>query len=250
MRNRARRLGLMALVSLLTPFGTGTPPRALEVVFADHFDAGSRGERQRNTVVDAPPAGMGYTTDVPFGFSPKRWIVTDPDAQQARRGFWCIPERANGTVETFMIQAGRSHNSIAYAGVAVPASVTRYIIEFRQWANDNDYIGYIVGASGPAIRHDGAEFGYERQLPGTDTTSRDMFFRGALGTGKIVGGAAMRRWALHRIEVDGEEIRWFQDGIKLAEGRVSGLRTGGYFGIRHRYDRGSRYDDVVVSIAR
>lgn len=248
--NARRRLGLIVIGSWLTASGAGTAARAAEVIFADSFDVASRGERQRNTVVDAPPAGLGYTTDVPFGFSPKRWIVTDPDAQQARKGFWCIPERANGTVETFMIQAGRSHNSIAYAGVAVPASVTRYIIEFRQWANDNDYIGYIVGASEPAMRHDGAEFGYERQLPGTDTTSRDIFYRGALGTGKIEGVAAMRKWALHRIEVDGEEIRWFQDGIKLAEGRVAGLRPGGYFGIRHRYDRGSRYDDVVISIAR
>jgi hypothetical protein len=219
-------------------------------VFTDGFDPGSGGERRRNLVGDPPPAGLGYATDTPYGFALKQWIVVDPDAQQPRRGFWCIPERADGAVEAFMIQAGRSHNSIAYAAAPVPKSATHYIVEFRQWAADNDYIGYIIGASAPTMQHDGVEVGYERQLPGTDTTSRDIFYRGALGTGRIEGEARMRTWVLHRLEVEGDVVRWFQNGTKLLEGRVPALKPGGYFGLRHRYDRGTRYDDVVIRMIK
>lgn len=94
------------------------------------------------------------------------------------------------------------------------------------------------------LAHDGVEFGYERQLPNTDKTVPDAYYRGALGAGKSEGQAHMRRWVRHRIEVDGTTLRWFQDEVKILEGKAPALQPGGYFDIRQRYERGTRYDDV------
>lgn len=143
-------------------------------LFLDDFGEESRGTKVRNIVSDPPPHGLGYETDTPFGFLPVRWLIVDRDAGAAKRGFWCIPIRPDGVAETFMRQAGRSRNSIAYASVPVPAGTARYRIEFHQWCHDNDYIGYIIGASEPALEHDGVEFGYEREQPGTNRTVDDF----------------------------------------------------------------------------
>ena len=58
----------------------------------------------------------------------------------------------------------------------------------------------------------------------------------------------MKEWKSHRIEVEGRTIRWFQDDRLLLSGEVEKLKSGGYFGIRQRYERGTRYDDVKITI--
>lgn len=226
---------------------TVLPVRA-QVIFFDDFGEASRGERATNIVQEPPPVGLGYPTDTPWGYRPKKWIVADEEPNGPRRGFWCLPVGTNGVVELYLRQAGRSHNSIAYAGVPVPTNAAHYTIEFKQWCNDNDYIGYIVGASQPLLDHNGIEFGYERQLPNTDQTVKDAYYRGALGTGQIAGQARMHQWVSHRIEVDGPTVRWFQDDFKMLEGVAPALRPGGYFGIRQRYERGTRNDDVRITL--
>ncbi len=219
-----------------------------QLLFEDTFDLPSRGLRERNRVVDTPPEGMGYTTDTPFGYRLKNWLIADSEPDQQRRAFWCIPQRASGEIKSYMQQAARSHNSICYARTMVPIHATAYTIEFRQWLNDNDTIGFILGASQPELEHDGVEFSYQRQLPGTDTTVEDIYYKGALGEGIIRGEAGMKQWKAHRIEVEGQTIRWFQDNTLLLEGSATDLRAGGYFGIRQRYERGTRYDDVRITI--
>ncbi len=216
------------------------------LLFSDDFNESSRGERHRNTVVDPEPVGLSYKTDTPFGYSLKKWIVADPHATEARRAFWCIPERADGTIETYAQQSGRSKNSVAYIGTRIPGNANRYSIEFRQWCNDNDYIGFVVGASEPTSRHDGAEFGYTRQLPGTDTTVKDAYLSGVLADAKISGQALRKQWVRHRIEVDGKKLSWFQNDRLMASKKIATLKPGGYFGIRHRFERGTRYDDVRI----
>lgn len=235
------------LLIVLATTLAGGPARG-QVVFEDGFGKGSRGEIARNRVVDPPPAGMGYRTDAPEGFSLRRWVVADAEPDGPRRSFWCIPRRADGRVEAYAQQAGRSHHSIAFAATPVPRDAVRYEVELRQWASDNDYIGFVLGASAPSVDHDGAEIGYERQVPGTDRTVPDVYYRGALGTGLVTDAAAMRRWARHVFEVRDQHLRWSQDGEVLLAGAVATLRRGGYFGIVHRYERGTRYDDVRIRI--
>lgn len=241
-----KRHAALLLIALTTTLAGG--PARGQVVFEDGFGSGSRGERARNTVVDPPPAGMGYRTDAPEGFSLRRWVVADAEADGPRRSFWCIPRRADGRVETYAQQAGRSHHSIAFAATPVPPDALRYEVELRQWASDNDYIGFVLGASAPRVEHDGVEIGYERQIPGTDRTVPDIYYRGALGTGLVTGAAAMRRWARHVFEVHGQHVRWSQDGEVLLAGALATLRRGGHFGIVHRYERGTRYDDVRIRV--
>ena len=228
-------------VWLVTPI----PPST--IVFEDTFDKQSRTEKNRNTIVDPEPVGLSYKTDTPHGYGLANWIVADTNSSDARRSFWCIPERKDGAVMSYAQQAGRSKNSIAFAAVQVPSGTDHYTIEFRQWCNDNDYIGFIVGATKPVINHNGVEFGYARQLPGTDTTVNDAYLSGDLGKKKIVGQALRKRWVQHRIEVNGKRIGWFQNGKQMAEREVADLNPGGYFGIRHRFERGTRYDDVKIS---
>lgn len=235
------------LLIVLTITLAGGPARG-QVVFEDAFGKGSRGQIARNRVVDPPPAGMGYRTDAPEGFSLVRWVVADAEPEGPRRSFWCIPRRSSGRVETYAQQAGRSHHSIAFAATPVPQDAVRYEVELRQWASDNDYIGFVLGASAPGTDHDGVEIGYERQTPGTDRTVPDIYYRGALGAGLVAGAAAMRRWARHVLEVRDQHLRWSQDGEVLLAGAVANLRRGGYFGIVHRYERGTRYDDVRIRV--
>ncbi|MEM7384540.1 MAG: Ig-like domain-containing protein [Verrucomicrobiota bacterium] len=224
------------------------PGRAPKVVFEDRFDADSRGDRVENRITEPEPVGLGFRSDTPFGFLLKHWIVADPSASNNRCALWCIPEGVDGRVETFARQAGRSRNSIAFAGIPVPEGTEGYTITFRQWVNDNDYIGFIIGASRPEMKHDGIEFGYERQLPGTDETVDDAYLEGALGQRLLKGEALMKRWVTHRIEVRNEMIRWLQDGREMGSAAVGDEPSGGYFGIRQRYERGTRYDDVRIVI--
>lgn len=215
-------------------------------IFSDNFDASSRGERIRNTIGDPEPDGLAYKTDTPFGHVLKNWVIADPTADTNKRSFWCIPEAADGGLKDFAQQAGRSKNSIAFANVPIAAGGNAYTIHFRQWCNDNDYIGFIIGASKPTFKHDGVEFGYTRQLPGTDTTVKDAYVEGALGKKKVVGAALRKRWVDHRIEVTSKMIHWFQNDKLVADGVNTDQRPGGYFGIRHKFERGTRYDDVKI----
>ena len=122
-----------------------------------------------------------------------------------------------------------------------------YTIRFRQWCNDNDYIGFVIGASKPTFKHDGVEFGYTRQLPGTDTTVKDAYVEGALGEMKVDGAALRKQWVQHRIEVTPKSIQWFQNDKLIATGANTDKPVGGYFGIRHTFERGTRYDDVEIA---
>lgn len=223
------------------------------VLFKDEFGEASRGERMRNTVVDPEPEGWGYTTNTPYGYVPKNWILYDPFSDERRRGFWCIPEDYDGNVTAVMRQAGRSGNSTVYARVPVPEGVTRYRVEFRQLVVDNDYIGFIVGAKSPGSPHAGAEFGYERQFPGSDATTNDIYYSGIFGTGVIKGEAHNRFWSQHRIEVEGGHIAWYQDDELLIEGDYQLLgkafNPSGYFGIRMTWERNTSYDDFRIVAA-
>lgn len=220
------------------------------VLFHDDFGPESRGERVRNRVVDPPPGGMGYKSDTHYGYLLKKWLIADSEPHLQRRALWCIPENLDGEIEDVGKQVARSHNSIAYARNLIPETVSEYTIEFRQWCHDNDTIGFILGASQPVMEHDGVEFSYQRQLPGTDTTVDDAYYRGALGEGRLEGKAYMRQWVNHRIHVRDQTIRWFQNDELMLEGEVEELRPGGYFGIRQRYERGTRYDDVRITCPR
>lgn len=227
--------------------GSIQPNRVSRTIFSDGFDEKSRGDRFRNDVSAPEPVGLGYETDASYGFEMKNWIIADRHASENVRSFWCVPERVDGTVEEYAQQAGRSKNSIAYARIPLPNGMSKYTIEFRQWCNDNDYIGFIVGASKPEIKHDGIEFGYTRQLPGTDTTVKDAYVMGDLGEKMVPGQAWMRQWVQHRITVDGKNIQWTQNGKLTVNGHAESLSAGGYFGIRQRYERGTRYDDFLIS---
>ena len=62
----------------------------------------------------------------------------------------------------------------------------------------------------------------------------------------IPNQALMRQWVSHQIEISGQRIVWRQNGIEILAGNVATLRPGGFFGIRQRYERGTRYDDVHI----
>lgn len=218
------------------------------LVFADEFDSLSRGELRQNFISEPSPLGLGYSTDTPHGYELKKWIISDEWSHENRRSFWCIPQRRDGSIMSYAQQSGRSKNSVAYAETPLPDDSSHYTIEFRQWCNDNDYIGYIIGASEAHFSHDGAEFGYQRQLPGTDDTVDDAYLSGDLGEMKVDGQALMRQWVQHRIEVKGKSISWYQNDVLIAINEVSDFTPAGYFGIRQSFERGTRYDDVRITI--
>ena len=219
-----------------------------QVVFEDTFGPDSRGALAPNPVLTPPPEGMGYESNVPDGYELRRWIVADAEANGPRRAFWVIPRDREGNVADYAEQAGRSRNSIAFAGTPLPAGARRYVIEFRQWAHDNDTIGFALGATSPVVDHDGVEISYQRQLPGTDETVPDIYYRSPWGEGRIAGKAALYEWAQHRIEVNGNHLRWSQNGEALLAGSIDRELLGGWFGIRQRYERGTRYDDVRITV--
>lgn len=159
----------LAILTILLA-GLAGLPAAETIVFQDVFEPTSRGELRPNIVGEPPPIGLGYQTAVPNGWTLKNWIIADIESDGPRRAFWVIPQRADARVDAFAEQAGRSRDSIAFAGNPVPADATHYVVEFRQWLNDNDYVGFVLGASEAILQHDGIEFGYERQIPGTDQT--------------------------------------------------------------------------------
>lgn len=233
------------LVSLFICFPVnGQEPLFLSgasVIFEDGFGQDVRGERIDNLVQLEPPKGLGYFTRVPWGYAPKKWMYFDIEGlEDPRKGMWVIPEG-----EEYMEQAGRSRSSWVLAEVPIPEGVASYTVEFEEYRHDNDRVTYLLGLP-DRTPWGGFEFGAQLQIPGTDETTDDVYLVGALGEDRIEGAASFRKWAEHRIEVVGQHIRWSKNGEVLAEG-VADQPLHGYFGIRHRYERGTRYDDVRIT---
>jgi hypothetical protein len=215
-------------------------------IFEDRFDATTRGPLVENLVHHPPPKGLGYTWKVlKQGYVPTQWTLSDSrTSEDPKRGFWVIPE-----AEEVLDQAGRSADSGLFAKTPVPANVTSYDLTFRMNRSDNDYIACIINAPEPEIGQ-GFEFGWQAQLPGTDESTEDLY----LDTGfekKIIPGMSKRHeWVTHRVEVRGTLVRWLVDDKLMAEREVADLQAGGYFGFRQKYERNTRYDDVVVKAVR
>jgi len=150
---------------------------------------------------------------------------------------------------TFLIHLllGRSHNSALFASMAVPEKTENYEIFFRQYRADNDYIGYLIGMTEPALEG-GIEFGYIIQVPGTDSTTVSAYLKGDLGELVVPEMAFQHQWANHQIKVRGDSISWFQEGKLMADSVITAKFKTGYFGIRQRYERGTRYADVKITV--
>lgn len=156
---------------------------------------------------------------------------------------------------TELVQAGRSGayrsqcpNRIT-AKAEIPEEARKYRIELKQFKADNDQIYYLLGAGMGGF--DGVEIGYDNQLPGTDETVDDAFIRGNVIDGLILPGRSyLGEWVKVCIDVDVEakRIDWTMDGQPFLSASVPGLKPGGYFGIYMHYERGTRYDDVRISI--
>lgn len=225
------------------------PPRrapvlAGRVVFEDDFGASSRGDRADNVVQLPPPKGLGYKTRYPWGHRPTKWIAVDTQpAEDPRRGCWIVPPDAD-----YLVQAGRSIPSYLFASAPVPEGARDYDVEFLQQRNDNDPVAFILGAARTAAEHGGHEISYETQVPGSDKTTTNIYYAGALGKGIVPDQAGMHRWLRHRIEVRGQRVRWLQEDRVIAQGKIPGLRSGGFFGFKHVSDRNTAYDDVKIVV--
>jgi hypothetical protein len=214
-----------------------------KIIFHDDFGKGSEGIVVDNVIHLPPPAGLSYTWKVlSKGALPVNWIFIDElDKSDPKKGFWVIPPDSG-----YLEQGGRSHNSVLFANVPVPDKTTHFDISFRQYRADNDYIGYIIGSDEPRI-NGGIEFGYMTQVPGTDSTTVNAYIQGDLGESEVKNAAFMHKWASHMIKVRGDSIYWSVNGIILSKGKTTGKSSSGYFGIRQRYERGTRYDDFKIT---
>ena len=215
-----------------------------KVLFTDQFGSSSQGELRENVVQLSPPEGLGFTWKVlPAGYDPVNWTLVDElETDDPKKGFWVIPPDS-----FFLQQGGRSHNSVLFCNVPVPENITDYDIRFRQYREDNDYIGFLVGADSLTL-YGGFEFGYMTQVPGTDSTTSDAFISGALGEHRVEGAAFMHVWADHLIEIRSTGVSWFMNDRLMVSGEMEGTTGKGYFGIRQRYDRNTRYDDFHILI--
>lgn len=236
-----QRLLIILVLSVLF-VSCGNSKKNPEVIFHDDFGRASQGELVENVVHLPPPIGLSYTWKVlPGGHLPTQWVMVDEiPFPEPKKGFWVIP-----TDSGYMEQGGRSHNSVLFANVAVPVQAKNYDIFFRQYRADNDYIGYLVGLPEPALGG-GIEFGYMIQVPGTDSTTVNAYLQGDLGELVVPEMACPHQWTNHQIKVRGDSISWFQEGKLMAASVIAGKSKAGYFGIRQRYERGTRYDDVRI----
>jgi hypothetical protein len=171
-------------------------------------------------------------------------MVDEIPSPEPKKGFWVIPSDSG-----YMEQGGRSHNSVLFANVAVPEQTKNYDISFRQYRADNDYIGYLIGLPEPALEG-GIEFGYMIQVPGTDSTTVNAYVQGDLGESVVPEMAFGHQWTNHQIKVRGDSISWIQEGKLMAGSVISRKSKTGYFGIRQRYERGTRYDDVQITVLK
>lgn len=231
------------IISILISCNSGNKSTEPVVLFSDSFDISSQGGYQENVVHLPPPKGLGFIWKVlEGGYLPVNWILSDeyqPD--DPLKGFWVIPPDKG-----YMEQGGRSVNSVLFAKTPIPEEAENFVISFKQYRGDNDPITYVLGAEEPDLAR-GFEFGYETQVPGTDSTTRNAFVFGALGDKVMEGMALNHRWANHKIEVNNDTISWIVNDSLMIQGQVN-QPTHGYFGIRQRYERGTRYDDVKIEI--
>jgi hypothetical protein len=164
-----------------------------------------------------------------------------------RQAFYVVPEG-----KTYMEQAGRSakdQDNRITARALIPDTAVGYVVELRQYKNDNDPLYYLIGCDPNG--HHGIEFGYENQIPTTDKTVKDMYLRGTFGDGVFIEGMAKhRQWTDVTIEVDVPRkfVTWRMDGTIVSRGYVADLRPGGCFGIWMSYERGTRFDDVKITV--
>lgn len=240
-----RRL-LVFLVLAVVFFSCGNNKKSPEIIFQDDFGAASQGELVENVVHLPPPIGLNYTWKVLLhGHLPTQWVMIDEiPFPEPKKGFWVIPPDSG-----YMEQGGRSHNSVLFANVAAPEQTKNYDIFFRQYRVDNDYIGYLIGLPEPALEG-GIEFGYMIQVPETDSTTVNAYVQGDLGELVVPEMAFQHQWTNHQIKVRGDSISWFQEGKLMADSVIAGKSKTGYFGIRQRYERGTRYDDVKIVVLK
>jgi len=240
-----RRL-LASLVLAVIFVSCGNFKKSPEIIFQDDFGRASQGELVENVVQLPPPIGLSYTWKVlSGGHLPTQWTMVDETPfPEPKKGFWVIPPDSG-----YMEQGGRSHNSVLFANVAVPVQTKNYDISFRQCRGDNDYIGYLIGLPEPALEG-GIEFGYMIQVPGTDSTTVNAFIQGDLGELVVPEMAFQHKWTNHQIKVRGDSISWFQEGKLMTGSVITGKSKTGFFGIRQRYERGTRYDDVQITVLK
>lgn len=214
-----------------------------DILFSDSFSVASQGNYQENVIQLPPPDGLGYTWKVlPGGHLPVNWILADElNDDDPKKGFWVIPVDSG-----YLEQGGRSHNSVLFAKTPVPEGINSFEIKFKQYRGDNDPIAYVLGASEPS-HNQGFEIGYMTQVPGTDSTTNDAYIIGELGEKMIESMALNHQWTDHNIKVNNDSLAWFVNEHLMIKGKVD-HPTHGYFGIRHRYERGTRYDDVAIKI--
>jgi hypothetical protein len=234
-------LVILAVIMLSCTPGMNRKSKS-EIIFQDDFGTTSQGVLVENVVQLPPPLGLDYKWKVLMnGCLPVNWTMVDEiPFPEPKKGFWVIPADSG-----YMEQGGRSHNSVLFANVPIPGDVKNFDISFRQKRGDNDYIGYLIGLPEPALQG-GIEFGYMTQVPGTDSTTVNIFTKGELRETMIPGLAFARQWAQHLIKVRGDSVSWFIEGTKVASSVVADKSKSGYFGIRHRYERGTQYDDVLI----
>lgn len=130
----------------------------------------------------------------------------------------------------------------------IPKDVDRYIIELKQFKRDNDRIYYFVGADKKG--YDGIEFGYQNQLPGTESSVNDMYLVGQFGSRVYIEEMAhFRQWVNVEIDVDVKNrfIKWKMGEKIVSQGYVKELKPGGYFGIYMCFESGTKYDDVKIN---
>ncbi len=232
---------IVCTMMLLAGCGQGSAER---VLFQDSFDADSQGEYVENVLQLPPPEGLGFTGHVlPGGHVPLNWTHSDElDLRDPKKGFWVIPPDSG-----YMEQGGRSHNSVLFAKTPIPEDVESIDIGFRQYRSDNDPVMFVFGATEPAWDQ-GWEFGYMTQVPDTDSTTTDAYVSGISGDTIIVAGAAFQEeWASHRIQIRDSNLRWTINELVLVDDTIT-EPISGYFGIRQKYERGTRYDDFQITL--
>lgn len=234
----------VVLVLSVIVVACGNCRKSPRVIFQDDFGSASQGNHVENVIHLPPPNGLNYTWNVLAGGNlPTQWVMVDEiPFPEPKKGFWVVPADSG-----YLEQGGRSHNSVLFAKVAIPMDVENYDIYYEQYRGDNDYIGYVIGLPEPAIEG-GIEFGYMIQVPGTDSTTVDAYVTGDLGEHFIPESAFQHQWINHRIKVRCDSVTWFQAEQLMAQSVITGKSKTGYFGIRHRYERGTRYDNVKIII--
>ena len=232
---------IVCTIMLLSGCGQGSAER---VLFQDSFDTDSQGEYVENVLQLPPPEGLGFTGHVlPGGHVPLNWTHSDElDLRDPKKGLWVIPPDSG-----YMEQGGRSHNSVLFAKTPIPEDVESIDISFRQYRADNDPVMFVFGATEP-VWDQGWEFGYMTQVPDTDSTTTDAYVSGIAGDTIIVAGAAFQEeWASHRIQIRGSNLRWTINELVLVDDTIT-EPISGYFGIRQKYERGTRYDDFQITL--